>query len=250
MEELRISLSSGEIRYLRTGSGPPLLFLHGGFATPRGYTPLLERLGAHYTVIAPTHPGHGDSFMLPNSWKLEQFGNLYKEFFRALHLTPGPIVSHSFGGAIGFLLASYGMATKLIAFDTVGLPIPLSPEQYVRAITGEARSTLTEIKKFQQFQDMVSAASTIVYSAVRHPENHLWLLANCSTMDLTELFKKITVPVFLFWGADDAIVPLSVGEKIKACLPHATLTVYPGRGHAFIATDPEFSYNELIKVLP
>ena len=250
MEELRISLSSGEITYLRCGSGPTILFLHGGFATPRGYTPLLERLSEHYTVIAPTHPGHGDSFVLPKTWTLEQFGGLYKEFFHALNMFPCTIVSHSFGGAIGFLLASYGMATKLITFDTVGLPIPLSPEQYVRAITGEARSTLAEIKKFQQFQDMVSAASTIVYSAVKHPENHLWLLANCSTMDLTELLKKITVPVVLFWGADDAIVPLSVGEKIQACLPNATLTVFPGRGHAFIATDPEFTYLELMKVLP
>lgn len=250
MEEKRISLSSGEITYLRVGQGPTILFLHGGFATPRGYTPLLERLGEHYTVIAPTHPGHGDSFTLPKTWTLEQFGVLYAEFFQALHMTPTTIISHSFGGAIGFLLASYGLATKLIAFDPVGLPIPLSPQQYIRALTSEASATFAGIKQLKQFEEMVAAGSTIIYSAVKHPENHFWLLEHCSTMDLTKLFKKTTIPVVLFWGSDDQIVPLSVGENMKNILPNATLTVFAGRGHAYIATDPEFSYQELVKVLP
>ncbi len=249
MEEKRIVLSSGSITYLQHGNGPTLLFLHGGFATPRGYTPLIERLGQNYTVIAPTHPGHGDSFVIPSGWTLTDFGVLYKEFFEALHLSPMTIVSHSFGGAIGFLLASYGLATKLIAFDSVGLPIPLSPEQYVRALTGEAKSTLVEIKKLKQFNEMVSSASTVLYTTIKHPENHFWLLQNCSTMDLTSLLKTITIPVVLFWGEDDAIVPVSVGKKLQACLAHATLTIFPGKGHAYIATNPEFSYQEIMKVL-
>ena len=49
-----------KIRLLRGGNGAPLLYLHGA----RGggvWLPFMDKLAAHFEVIAPEHPGFGAS---------------------------------------------------------------------------------------------------------------------------------------------------------------------------------------------
>jgi pimeloyl-ACP methyl ester carboxylesterase len=41
----------------------------------------------------------------------------------------------------------------------------------------------------------------------------------------------IDVPILLLWGADDMIVPLSVGQDLHAVLPDARWKIYPDVGH-------------------
>ena len=44
----------------RGGTGQPLLFLHGAGGLP-GWQPFLATLADRYDVIAPDHPGYGQS---------------------------------------------------------------------------------------------------------------------------------------------------------------------------------------------
>ena len=43
--------------------------------------------------------------------------------------------------------------------------------------------------------------------------------------------EDVAVPVHLFYGDDDRIVPLPMGEQLAGLLPSAELTVLPGEGH-------------------
>jgi pimeloyl-ACP methyl ester carboxylesterase len=249
MEEKVMNLSYGPIRYLVHGKGPTLLFLHGGLATPRGYIPFIELLGSKYQIIAPTHPGHGDSFSLPNDWQFDSFLNVYSEMFDTLHLSSPVIVSHSLGGAIGFLLASKGFAHSIVAFDPMGLPITTTPSQYIRTLSREARIMFLGIKKRQQLRGMLSATGSILYSTIRHPENISWLQEFGPSIDVSKMLPNIHIPIALLWGENDAIVPVSLGHVMNMLLPQSTLSVFPGKGHTYIATDPIFAYKELEKVL-
>ena len=47
--------------YVKTGSGPALLLLHGLGCDHHTWDPVLSRLSKHFTVIAPDMLGHGDS---------------------------------------------------------------------------------------------------------------------------------------------------------------------------------------------
>ena len=55
----RLQVGAGEIRLLRAGSGPALLFLHA--AGGGGWTPFLDGLSRHFDVLAPDHPGFDES---------------------------------------------------------------------------------------------------------------------------------------------------------------------------------------------
>src|SRR5579871_983879 len=50
-----------KIQYLTAGRGPAVLLLHGYAETSRMWRPLIPRLAAEFTVIAPDLPGIGDS---------------------------------------------------------------------------------------------------------------------------------------------------------------------------------------------
>ncbi len=248
MEEKRVHTPEGDITYLVHGSGPNLLFLHGGFATPRGYIPFIELLGQHFTVIAPTHPGHGDSFKLTKNWTFDDFEKTYEDFLHALHLGPLPIVAHSLGGAIGLGLAAKGLATIVVAFDAMGLPVPTTPSQYLATMSREGKIMLKGIKK-QQLLQMLDATGNILYSTVKHLESVAWISLHGAALDLGTIFSKISVPVHFLWGDHDQIIPFSVGESMQKHVPGSTLTALRDKGHTYIATDPEFAYKEAMKVL-
>lgn len=53
----------------RTGSGEPLVLLHGFTGTWRHWRPLLAELAARYEVIAPTLAGHDGGPPFPRDFR-------------------------------------------------------------------------------------------------------------------------------------------------------------------------------------
>ncbi len=69
MEHFTLNLPFGSIFCRRFGSGPKLLLaLHGYHQDGAAFEPLAHQIGAHYTVIAPDLPFHGQT-----QWKLNEF---------------------------------------------------------------------------------------------------------------------------------------------------------------------------------
>ena len=61
MEERTISVRNDRFKaqLFQSGSGEPLLFLHGAGGLHRGA--YLDQLAEQFTVYAPVHPGFGES---------------------------------------------------------------------------------------------------------------------------------------------------------------------------------------------
>src|SRR5215831_19244308 len=60
----RISVEPGvELHYLTSGTGRPLVFIHGIWASARFFAPQLTALGRNYRTIALDLRGHGQSAM-------------------------------------------------------------------------------------------------------------------------------------------------------------------------------------------
>ena len=52
-------------------------------------------------------------------------------------------------------------------------------------------------------------------------------------------FARLSVPTLIVHGAEDAITAREASEWAHRALPHSTLALYPGVGHAPFAEDPE-----------
>ena len=48
---------------------------------------------------------------------------------------------------------------------------------------------------------------------------------------ITARYHTISVPVLIIWGAEDEVVPLSVGKNFKRDIPNSELVILPECGH-------------------
>ncbi len=249
MEEKRVDLAHGMIAYLTHGSGATMLFFHGGSVNPKAYIPLIELLGQHCSVVAPTHPGHGTSFRLPKSWTIDDFVTTYREFLAVLNLEPSVVVGHSFGGMLALLLAARGIGDRIIVFDPCGLPFSLTPKAYLAAKKREAQELLSYANDIQRVHETLSAAGVLLYTVIRRFDDIAFLAKRIPKADISNDLATVRQPVHIFWGKDDGIVPLSIGKRMRALLKNATLVTFPNRGHTYPVTDPVFTYNQLMPLI-
>ena len=105
-EPSRLLVGDLDVAYRRAGSGEPVLFLHGAGST-RMWLPFYERLSQSVDLIAPEHPGFGDT-AFPD-W-LDGFDDLvlhYRDFLELLSLERVHLVGFSLGGWIASELAIF-----------------------------------------------------------------------------------------------------------------------------------------------
>ena len=56
---------------------------------------------------------------------------------------------------------------------------------------------------------------------------------------VTSRYHTISVPVLIIWGAEDEVVPLSVGEQFKRDIPNSELVILPECGHMPPEEEPQ-----------
>ena len=55
--------------------------------------------------------------------------------------------------------------------------------------------------------------------------------ALATRMDMTSHLSQLTMPALVLWGADDALVPVAVGQKLADGMPNASFQVIGDCGH-------------------
>ncbi len=103
----RVSVLDSEISYIDTGSGDPIVFLHGNGTFSylwRNVIPHIEQLGR---CLAPDLIGMGDSGRNPSgSYRFVDHAKYLDAWFEALELDKNVVlVGHDWGGALGFYWA-------------------------------------------------------------------------------------------------------------------------------------------------
>ena len=84
------------VRMMRAGSGAPMLFLHGAGGLPP-WGAFAEKLASKYDLIAPEHPGFGDSDNPSFIRNIQDMAMYYLDFLDALGLPKVHVVGTSLG---------------------------------------------------------------------------------------------------------------------------------------------------------
>ena len=95
------------IAYERTGHGPPLVFVHGGWADHTTWSLVLPALAQHFTVYAMDRRGCGQSGPYGDDYSVERD---FQDVASAVDMVGEPVVlvGHSIGGC--FALHEIGRA--------------------------------------------------------------------------------------------------------------------------------------------
>ncbi len=102
MEVREIQLPAGTIRYRETGSGPPLVFVHGYLVGGRLWDGVVEALADRYRCIAPDWPFGAHTMAMNADADLTPPGmaTIVEDFLAALDLTDVTLVGNDSGGAL------------------------------------------------------------------------------------------------------------------------------------------------------
>ncbi|SDQ58246.1 alpha/beta fold hydrolase [Thermostaphylospora chromogena] len=114
------------LSYTRTGSGRPLLLIHGVGHDRTAWNSVLYQLAIHRDVIAVDLPGHGESPALPDGKAYDVTAYVYAvdEFITMLGLQRPHVAGNSLGATIALELARQGRARSATALAPIGFWTP------------------------------------------------------------------------------------------------------------------------------
>ncbi len=220
---------------LRGGRGEPLLVLHPEFAANRWF-PYHDRLAAHFQVLAPDHPGFGQSERPDWLEGVDDVVLHYIDFLDALNLERVRIVGTSFGGWIAAeLAAAYPERVhRLVLVGAAGIKVDdverfdvfLHPfEESLRHLFHDA-SRAAQLVPAEFGPDFIAhgyAEATTFARLCWNP--YLY------NPKLERRLRRVRAPALVLWGENDTYLPLAHGEAYARLISGARLQTVPNCGH-------------------
>jgi pimeloyl-ACP methyl ester carboxylesterase len=104
----------------RSGSGPPLLLVHGVGSQWQMWRPVLAALEREREVVAVDLPGFGDSPPLDAEPTVEALAGAVAAFAAEAGLERPDVAGNSLGGGIALVLGARGLARTVCALSPIG----------------------------------------------------------------------------------------------------------------------------------
>ena len=246
-------MASAEVRRLRlwqeriatdveiSGSGPPLVYLHGpwGLNPDRG---LIARLAETHTVYAPrfpgTTPGDSEAVHLLDSWL--DLVVYHGELFDALKLERPILAGHSFGGLLAAEIAAAvpKSVAKLVLIDPVGLwrddlPVKnwmvLSDAERRRSLfadpAGEGAQRFFAVPT--DAKERVDVLSQLIWSQACTGK-FVWPLPD---RGLKNRIHRIGAPTLIVWGDADRIIAPDYAKEFSKRIAGSHVEMIAKAGH-------------------
>jgi pimeloyl-ACP methyl ester carboxylesterase len=251
----RLETPSGRVHVAEWGRGPPILMVHGLFASSASFEHLLARLPEGRRGLAIDLPGFGESTPAPGlepSW--DGFARAVIEAADALGLARFDLVGHSMGGGIAALVAARfpERVRKLVLVDAVALPfdVPLKGRLPLIPVIGEALFRMYGERMFVGYfegdvfhdpskmdREKVLAWHGIFKGARAHALASL--RATADPGPVAQALGSIRAPTLVMWGERDAILSAALGRRLEKAIPGARLHIVPDCGHAPLEERPD-----------
>lgn len=213
IENLQTDVNSYRAHYLKAGTGPPVVLLHGGASDSRDWLPTIAALSPRYTLYAPDLLGFGQNERNSEGYYLSEFSSFIVGFLEALGLERPALAGHSFGGRVclDIALKQPEKISKLVLADAAGLGNVSRFGTFMLTGFWVARKVFRIEQPFPKF-------------LAREGDDP-------SRTCLDEL-PKIKVPTLIIWKRYDHYYPVSIARRAAELIPRARLVIVPGLGHA------------------
>jgi pimeloyl-ACP methyl ester carboxylesterase len=251
------TIDGRRFHHLETGSGPPLVLLHGASGGAANWYRVLGPLSATHHIRAPDLPGFGFSEALDPAAPLgTQVADLVLRWLDGQQVERFAVAGTSFGGLVAMRLAQIAPARvhSVAVIDTVGfgrsLPFALRvaclPLLHAFALRPSRRGTRW------QFETLMTADPARLSSADRDALlEYLWQSAVGADQRLLvrafRLFTSIagqrevlsdaelrafSARLLILWGERDRFLPVAHAQRAAALVPRAQCRIIPRAGHS------------------
>jgi pimeloyl-ACP methyl ester carboxylesterase len=94
------------LQYLRTGTGPAVVLLHGWPQHSHHWRRIMPALGEHFTVIAPDQRGAGGSAIPTGPYDKNTLADDISALLRVLDVGPAAVIGYDHGGGTAYAMAA------------------------------------------------------------------------------------------------------------------------------------------------
>jgi pimeloyl-ACP methyl ester carboxylesterase len=250
-----VDVGGTRVHHLETGSGPPLVLLHGAGGGGANWYRVFDAFAERFRVLAPDLPGFGLSGSTRIEAPLGVAGARFLEnWLDRLSISRADLVATSFGGLIALRLAQRAPARvrRLILLNSVGLGrdlpwlvrlatvrgtgVALRPSRagmrwLFRLLLTSERGGLGDHEEALVDYLWRSAAAGEPREMARLLRLFGGVRGQHEVLSTTEL-EELSVPTLLVWGERDRFLPVAHARRAAACIPGARLRILRGAGHS------------------
>jgi pimeloyl-ACP methyl ester carboxylesterase len=276
VEECWMDLEGARLRYLRAGSGPPLILLHGLLGYSFSWRFTIPAVAPDATIYAPDMMGAGFSDRPPGlDHSICGTAQRMLRWLERLGVSSFDLLGTSHGGAVAMMMAAQclrGTSRSQVRRLVLVAPInPFSPHgrhlaPFIGSELGSAwfRLFIPQMRIFYPYwhgrmygdRTRIPSDSFAGYLApLAKPGlfEHALSIVRTWTEDLRELKatlpKLASIPTLLMWGSKDPAVYASSAEPLAKFFPDSRTIIFPGIGHLPYEECPDEFNRELIKFL-
>jgi len=250
VEARAVTVDGLRIRYVRRGSGPAVVLLHGLASSLYTWKDLLPGLAEHHDVVAIDFPGFGGSDVPPDP-SAARLESAVAGVLDRLGIRRAALVGNSLGGAVATSLAAREpeRVVRLVLIDAAGFRMSAQARPVLlRAAAGPLGAVFERMPRArpllalglrQVFHDdsLVTAERIDEYEAPMLRPGALaalraLLAAPVPGPDQYEaLLRRLEQPTLILWGAEDRWIPAADADRFAAAIPGARRVVLDGCGH-------------------
>lgn len=265
-----VEVAGGKVHYLREGTGPELILLHGAGANLRDYTfDLFDKLKDRYTVTAFDRPGLGYTDHVPGldagpfatqGDTPQDQAKMLREAAAKLEIVNPIVAGHSYGGIVALAWAVQGLdaqspqdARAIVSFAGVAMPWP-DPLGAYYTVNGSALggaivvpilSALVPDSTVTSAVDATFAPNPVPDGFADHlgglltirPETFRANVRQVNTLypnvvALSARYPELTLPIVILHGTADTTVPIDIhAREIVKIVPSVEVVELDGVGH-------------------
>jgi uncharacterized protein (TIGR00369 family) len=254
----KIRTFAGDIAYLRTGQGPPLVLLHGIPSSSYLWRDVIDPLSATFEVLAPDLLGYGDSDKrMDVDLSIAAQARYVVAFMETIGVHQAAVAGHDIGGGVAQLMAvdEPQRVARLILIDSIvdnNWPIPdiarlKEPAWDQIMVNIDLRSGLRKgleagMVTEGRVTDELVDEWTRPFQDLGGRRAYLRAARALNNRDLTTRSKhidEVETPTLILWGANDKFLEPRWAETLHHKLRDSTVEIIDPGGHFLPIDRPE-----------
>jgi len=211
--------------YSKTGNGKPSILLVHGWSSKasKSLGKLQKILSRKFTTIALDLPGFGESDNPDPDWGVYEYAEFISKFIKRLESEKIIYFGHSFGGALGVVLA--------VKYPDLFEKIILCAASYKRHNT-QRSSMFLNTKPFplffRKFFYRIFFPDSDILKIPKLESNFRKVV----TQDLTSMSKNIRIDTMILWGEKDTQTPIEKAKLLQSNIKNSYLFIKEKGSHS------------------
>ena len=222
--------------YEKSGSGKPVVLLHGWGQNTEMMKAIALFLENHFTVYNLDLPGFGQSSEPLTPYGVEDYAVFLREFLEQFGVEDPILIGHSFGCRIALHYARKHPVHKMVLTGAAGLRDKRTLDWYMKTYTYKAGKKLTSLPGIR---DLPSVKKKVQEAAERRGSEDYRnatgvmraTFVKVVNDDVRPFLREIATETLLVFGSNDQATPLTKGQEMEKMMPNAALVVFEGDDH-------------------